>query len=26
VAAKIKAGHIDLGIGAGVESMSMFDM
>jgi len=26
VAAKIKAGFIDCGIGGGVESMSMFDM
>eukprot|EP00335_Anophryoides_haemophila_P000099 CAMPEP_0204820954 /NCGR_PEP_ID=MMETSP1018-20131115/311_1 /ASSEMBLY_ACC=CAM_ASM_000518 /TAXON_ID=46462 /ORGANISM="Anophryoides haemophila, Strain AH6" /LENGTH=97 /DNA_ID=CAMNT_0051917537 /DNA_START=294 /DNA_END=587 /DNA_ORIENTATION=- len=26
VAAKIAAGHIDIGIGAGVESMSTYDM
>jgi acetyl-CoA acyltransferase 1 len=26
VASKIKAGHIDLGIGSGVESMTMYDM
>lgn len=26
IAAKIQAGHIDIGIGAGVESMSMFEM
>lgn len=26
IAAKIKAGIIDIGIGAGVESMSLYDM
>ncbi|KAM3137653.1 hypothetical protein pb186bvf_010267 [Paramecium bursaria] len=26
IAAKIRSGHIDIGIGAGVEQMSMFDM
>ena len=26
IAAKIKAGHIDVGIGSGVESMSLYDM
>ena len=26
VAAKIRAGQIDMGVGAGVESMSLFDM
>lgn len=26
VAGKIRAGHIDLGVGCGVESMTMYDM
>lgn len=26
IAGKIKAGHIDVGIGAGVENMSLYDM